>query len=80
MKIAPFLILIYDKEYMEKEILEKLKVQEEKIEKIYNSVEKTRKYFLVTIIATAVMFILPVIVLIVMIPRLISIYSDIFNF
>ncbi len=65
---------------MEKEILEKLKEQEEKIDKIYQSVERTRKYFLFTLIATAVMFVLPIIGLIFMIPKLLGLYSDILSF
>ncbi len=65
---------------MEKEILDKLKEQEKKIDKIYESVEKTRKYFLFTIIMAVVTFLVPVIILIIMIPRLISVYSDILIF
>ena len=65
---------------MDKEILDKLKEQEKKIDKIYNSVEKTRKYFLFMIIMTLVIFFLPLIALIITIPRLIITYSNIFNF
>ncbi len=65
---------------MEKEILDKLKKQEEKIDKIYSSVEKTRKYFLFTIIMAVMTFLIPVVILIIMIPRLITVYSDILNF
>ncbi len=65
---------------MEREILDKLNEQEKKIDKIYISVEKTRKYFLFTVIMTVVAFLLPLIILIVLIPRLITAYSDIFTF
>jgi type II secretory pathway component PulF len=65
---------------MENELLEKLKKIEEKTDKIYSSVEKTRKYFLTTMIITAIMIILPILALIVVIPKLISTYNDIFSF
>jgi hypothetical protein len=65
---------------MENELLEKLKKIEEKTDKIYSSVEKTRKYFLTTMIITAIMVVLPILVLILIIPRLLSAYSSIFNF
>ena len=41
------------------EILKKLEDQENKINAIYVSVEKTRRYFLWTLIATIVAFVLP---------------------
>jgi hypothetical protein len=53
---------------MEQEIIEKLNQQNERIEQIYVSVEKTRKYFMWTLIATIVMFVLPLIALIFVIP------------
>jgi hypothetical protein len=53
---------------MEQEILKKLEEQEEKIEAIWRSVEKTRKYFLATIILTVAMTLLPLIGLIIAIP------------
>jgi cell division protein FtsL len=53
---------------MEQEILNRLQTQEELLQKVYASVEKTRKYFVWTLIATAVMFILPLIGLMFVIP------------
>ena len=53
---------------MEQEILNRLQTQEELLQKVYASVEKTRKYFMWTLIATAVMFILPLIGLMFVIP------------
>ena len=50
------------------EILQKLAEQEAKINAIYQSVEKTRKYFLVTLIASAAFIILPLIALLFVIP------------
>ena len=57
---------------MEQELLDKFAEQEKKIDAIYISVEKTRKYFLWTLIITIVTVVVPVIILIFMIPRLIS--------
>ncbi len=65
---------------MEKEILEKLEKQEEKLDKIYISVEKTRKYLFFTLIGTLLMFIIPIIIIIILIPRIIGFYSGIFGF
>lgn len=57
---------------MNEEISNKLKELEEKIEKIYISVEKTRKYFQWTFIATIVFFILPLIVIAIILPSLMN--------
>lgn len=46
---------------MDSELLNRLDTQEKKIDAIYVSVEKTRKYFQWTLIATIVMFVLPLI-------------------
>ena len=53
---------------MEEDILKKLQEQEVKIDKIFKSVEKTRKYFLWTLIITIVLFVLPLIGLALAIP------------
>jgi uncharacterized protein YqhQ len=47
---------------------------EEKIEKIYVSVEKTRKYFLWTLIASVVFFVLPLIGIAFVIPMFLTNY------
>ena len=46
---------------MEPELLEKLNIQERKLDAIYASVEKTRKYFLWALVATLVALFLPLI-------------------
>jgi len=61
---------------MEKEIEERLKSQQELLEEIYTSVEKTRKYFLLTFWITIAMFILPAIGLIFVIPSFINTYAS----
>jgi hypothetical protein len=49
---------------------EKLKALEEKIDAIYKSVESTRKYFLVTLIVSVVVIVLPMIGLVFLAPSL----------
>ncbi len=57
---------------MEQKIIE----LETKINAIYVSVEKTRKYFLWTMIITVVLFVVPLIGLVFAIPSFISTYSN----
>jgi len=57
---------------MNQETLNKLGALEKKIDAIYSSVEKTRKYFLFTLIITVVMIVLPIIGLVVVIPIFLS--------
>lgn len=49
---------------------EKIKILEEKIDAIYKSVEKTRKYFLVTLIVSIAVIVLPMIGLVFIAPSL----------
>ena len=60
---------------MEEEIYKKIEAQDKKLEKIYNSIEKMRKYFLWTLIVTLVMIILPIIGLFLIIPKFFSILN-----
>lgn len=60
---------------MNPDMAQQLKEQREMIEKIYISVEKTRKYFLWTMIITIALFVLPLIGLMFAIPSLISTYT-----
>jgi len=53
---------------MDIDILKKLEEQEQKIDKIYRSVEKMRKYFLWSLIIGIVFIVLPFIGLIFVIP------------
>ena len=53
---------------MDEEILKKLDEQSRKLDAIYQSTEKTRKYFLWTLVVTFVMFILPLIGLMFVVP------------
>ncbi len=58
----------------EEQILEILKENQETLKQTYESAEKTRKYFLYTAIATILMFVLPIIGLIIIIPMFLSSY------
>ncbi len=49
---------------------------EQKIDAIYVSVEKTRKYFLWTLIITVVLFVLPLVGLVFAIPAFMTNYVD----
>lgn len=61
---------------MENEIQNKLNEQGEKIDAIYKSVEKTRKYFLVIIWITVIAFALPLIAMIFVVPSFIGSYMS----
>ncbi|MCR4330872.1 MAG: hypothetical protein NUV49_03265 [Patescibacteria group bacterium] len=60
---------------MEQETLKKLEEQGQKIDEIYVSVEKTRKYFMWTLIVTLAFFILPLVGLLFAIPSFLNTYS-----
>lgn len=57
---------------MEQEILNRLAAQEELLQKVYVSSEKTRKYFMWTLISSIALFVLPLIGLLFAIPALLS--------
>jgi type II secretory pathway component PulF len=62
---------------METEIINKLTQQDEKINAIYKSVEKTRKYILYMTIISIAFVVLPIIGLLFVIPSFISTYSSV---
>ncbi|MFA6525402.1 MAG: hypothetical protein WCT33_04025 [Patescibacteria group bacterium] len=64
---------------MEQEILQKINDQQIKIDKIYESVEKMRKYFLWTFILSIVFFVLPLIAMVFILPSFINNYLGTFN-
>jgi len=61
------------------EILKKLEEQDKKIDAIYVSVEKTRKYFLWTLIITIATVVLPIIALIILLPWLMNTLSSAYS-
>ena len=60
---------------MDIELKNRLDALERKIDAIYGSAEKTRKYFLWTLIAAVVTFVLPLIALAFVIPTYLSILT-----
>ncbi|NTV40837.1 MAG: hypothetical protein HGA61_01010 [Candidatus Moranbacteria bacterium] len=54
------------------EVLKKIEEQQEKIDAMYVSVEKLRKYFLWTLVITVVTVVLPLVALIFTVPYLIN--------
>ena len=64
---------------MDQETQKKLAEQEVKLDAIYRSVEKTRKYFLVIIWVTVIGLVLPLIALTFVIPSFLSNYTQALN-
>jgi len=60
---------------MDQDIQQKFEEQDKKLEQIYRSVEKMRKYFLWTLIISLAVIVLPIIGLIFVIPQFLSLYS-----
>jgi len=61
---------------MDEEIRKRLDEQAVKIEAIYRSVEKIRKYFLWALIVSLAVIVLPLVGLLFAIPRFLSTYSS----
>jgi TRAP-type mannitol/chloroaromatic compound transport system permease small subunit len=61
---------------MEQDLKKIIEDQQQKIDQIYISVEKTRKYLYWTMIATIVFFVLPLIVMMIALPALIASYTS----
>ena len=59
---------------MEEDIIKKIDEQGAKIEAIYKSVEKTRKYFLLIIWVSIICFVIPLIIMLFVLPSFISSY------
>lgn len=64
---------------MDEQIIKKLEEQDAKIDAIYVSVEKTRKYFLITMWVSLALFVLPLIGLLFAIPAFINSYLGALN-
>ncbi|MBU6431607.1 MAG: hypothetical protein KGJ58_00635 [Patescibacteria group bacterium] len=65
---------------MENEILKKIEEQGKRIEEIFISAEKTRKYFLWTLIISASFIVLPIIGLMFVIPQFMNTLSGVGSF
>jgi len=59
-------------ENIEKKIIE----LEEKVDRVYESVEKTRKYFLWTMIISVAVIVIPLIIMMFVLPSFISNYTS----
>lgn len=57
---------------MEQEILNRLRVQEELLQKVFVSAEKTRKYFMWTLIISVAVVLLPLVGLVFVIPTFLA--------
>lgn len=64
---------------MQPDISQQIKQLEEKVEAVYVSVEKTRKYFFWTMVITIALFVLPLIALVFVVPSFISNYTETLN-
>ena len=64
---------------MNEEIQKKFDDQNIKLDAIYKSVEKTRKYFLRIIWITVITLVLPIIGLFFAIPKFLAVYTDTFS-
>lgn len=64
---------------MDPELIKRLEQQEEKIEKIYQSVEKTRKYIFWTFVFNMVVFVLPLIGLVITIPWFLRVLTSTYD-
>lgn len=64
---------------MDPQLEQKLAELDQKIDKIYASAEKTRKYFLWTMIITIAMIVLPLIALIAVIPWFLSVIGSAYS-
>jgi hypothetical protein len=71
-------ITCYNK-FMDPDLIKKIEEQQKKIDEIYISVEKTRKYFKWTMIITLVVIVLPLLASILIIPSFISSYTSAMN-
>ncbi len=60
---------------MEPELIKRIDELEKKVDAVYKSAEKTRKYFLFTLIISVAVIVLPLIGLILVIPQFLSLYS-----
>ncbi len=61
---------------MDQELINRLDEQDRKLSEIKDSVEKTRRYFLWTLIATVVTVLLPLLALVFLVPWLLATLSS----
>ena len=71
--------LWYYRNMDEQQTLQKLKEMDEKLDKVYKSTERTRKYIFWMFIISILVVVLPLIGLLFAIPQFLSLYSDLGN-
>lgn len=64
---------------MEEKILQRLEMLEKKNDAVYETVKKTQRYFMWTLIITVALFVLPLIALIFIIPTFIGSINSIYG-
>jgi hypothetical protein len=64
---------------MEQEVLEKIENQDKKLDEIFKSVEKMRKYFLWTLVVAVATVVLPLVALIVILPWFLNVITSAYN-
>lgn len=64
---------------MENDILQKFEEQDKKLDDIYKSIEKMRKYFLWTLIVTIATVVLPLIALVLILPWFIKVITSAYS-
>jgi len=64
---------------MDPQLEQKLKEQDQKLDKIYASIEKMRKYFLWTMLITIATIVLPLLALIAVIPWFLSVIGGAYS-
>ena len=64
---------------MEEQILQKIEEQNQKIDALVKVVDKMRKYFLAIFWLTIVLFVLPLILAVFLVPTFLSTYLDSFS-
>ena len=64
---------------MDPQLEQKIAEQDQKLDKIYASIEKMRKYFLWTMIITIATIVLPLLALVVILPWFLSVIGSAYN-
>ena len=64
---------------MDPQLQQRLQVLEQKIDAVYASAEKTRKYILSMVVITIVTFVLPLLLMMIAIPSFIGSYTSTYN-
>lgn len=62
-------------EQMEKDLMEKFEKQEKQLDEIYQTVKRLKRYFITTIIISAVTFLIPVLAVIFSLPWLLKTFE-----